>query len=173
MLGSTLSSTMMCPLSVVKIHMQAAKTKVPVVQAVRNIWRANGFSGFYRGLGSTVAVHVPYSTLYLGYYGLLRAALPTPNSSLTAACQTMLAGGASSIATWTLLQPLDTVRTHVQASASLSSPHKSWKAQFRTLVKTHGVKSLWRGYVPVAVRSLPSSGGSMLAYEAARSCLAK
>jgi hypothetical protein len=41
-------------------------------------------------------------------------------------------------------------------------------ASARSLIKQVGVRSLWRGFGPVTLRALPSSGSAMLVYEWAK-----
>merc|ERR1712244_36722 len=104
---------------------------------------------------------VPYATVYLGTYGSLRDRLPKKG------WYTAFAGGAASLATCTLLQPLDTVRTVIQASVTSSPARRigSWTEEVQKIVRERGVLGLWAGWRPSAVRALPTSAASMLAYE--------
>jgi len=110
-----------------------------------------------------MSVTVPFSTLYFGIYGHLRESLPR------SALSTALAGGTASLFTWSVVHPLDTLRTRTQASASQPGAADSWLGHLRSAVRgPGGVPSLWRGFGPVALRSLPSQGTAMLAYESTK-----
>lgn len=166
LLAGCAAAVMGCPFSVVKIQMQASGKELHATsfRAAIAVWKGAGFRGLYRGLKASVMMQVPFSTVYLGTYGKLREALPKT------ALGTAVAGGAASMLTWTCLQPLDTLRTVTQAGALRSDePALGVIAQTRQIVRTRGVLGLWAGWVPVALRSIPTSAASMLAYEGARS----
>lgn len=164
LLGGFASTLLVSPLSVIKVQMQMVPKKYnsPPAAALA-IWRAQGIKGFYRGFHTSLCVQVPYSTLFLGTYGLLRDAMPQGVLS------PMLAGGLASIMTWTVLQPFDTLRTVSMSQATATAAHNSTDRSLTSLLRrsmeTCGPRGLWRGFAPVAVRALPSSGCSMLAYE--------
>merc|ERR1719387_621735 len=168
LVGSVISTSLLCPLTVMKIQMQSGMHASPGA-AASAVWRACGIRGFFHGLPASFGIHVPFSTLFFGTYGLLRDALPH------SAWAPALAGGAASVATWTVLQPLDTLRTISMSSAhrtrriDASVPSATSPSAFvRSLIQQVGVRSLWRGFGPVALRALPSSGSSMLVYEWAK-----
>lgn len=167
--GSIISTSLLCPLMVVKIQMQAAGrgTHSSPCAAASAVWRASGVRGFYSGLPAALGVQVPFATLFFGTYGRLRDALPQT------AWSPAFNGGVASIATWTVLQPLDTLRSRAMAAAHCkASPDVSMSralpALGRSLIQESGVLSLWRGFGPVALRAFPSSGTSMLVYEWAK-----
>lgn len=163
-----------CPFSVVKIQMQATGKDVhaTVYDAGLAVWRARGVRGFYRGLRASLYKDIPFAGLYLGTYGHLREALPEllphlrsengrPSASLSAA-----AGATSSIATWTLLQPLDTIKTVIQADVLRGKgTEQSWVHRVADIARAHGFRGLWAGWGPTALRSVPSSACAMVAYE--------
>jgi hypothetical protein len=165
-LAGLVAGVMGCPFSVVKIQMQSSGAEVhaTTLRAALTIWQRSSWSGFYRGLQASVLMQVPFATMYLGTYGKLREALPkTPISS---AC----AGGAASLLTWTVLQPFDTLRTVIQADVlNPGKPASGWISHLRNIVKARGIQGLWAGWVPVALRSLPTSAASMTVYEWTRS----
>jgi len=152
-----------CPFSVVKIQMQASGREVHATtcSAILTIWKSTGPLGFYRGLNASMIMQVPFAACYLGTYGKLRDTLPKKP------LWTAVAGGAASLATCTMLQPLDTVRTMIQASATRSVEPKSlsWWPLVQQVVQERGALALWAGWGPAALRSLPTSAASMLVYE--------
>lgn len=143
-----------CPFSVVKIQMQATGKDVhaSVREVISAVWRSCGMKGFYRGLLASVYKEVPFATVYLGAYGNLREALPKAYWS------TAVAGGTASMITWTLLQPLDTLKTVIQAKVlNVAEPDVRWSEEARRIASTRGVRGLWAGWGPVALRALPTS----------------
>jgi hypothetical protein len=164
MLGGAASTVVLCPLTVIKVQMQMAGRGLHAspLAAASAIWRANGFQGFYRGLMANLGVQVPYSTLFFGIYGMLRDSQPRTTWS------PVFCGGVASIATWTLLLPVDTLRTIKMGSVHHTMSKNEISALVKKRVQHSGLKSLWRGFTPVALRALPSSGSSMLVYEWAK-----
>jgi len=161
-----IAAVMGCPFNVVKVQMQASNKEIysHTFQAVLDVWKSRGFYGFYRGFHASLIMSVPSTTFYLGMYGSLREALPP--SKWTPA----LAGIAASLSMWTMLIPLDNVRTVIQAkSFKTDEPVVGWCVQFMQILRTRGVKGLWSGWTPIAVRAPVTSACSMLAYEQARS----
>lgn len=176
-LAGFIGALMGCPFSVVKIQMQAsgrdAYRRTP--DAILAVYRSRGVLGFYHGLSASIVMQVPYATMYLGTYGALRERVPKVPWA------TALAGGTASIITWTTLQPLDTIRTVIQATAvrtrsGVLQSHEreatAWAAQCRRVIQQRGFLGLWAGWGPVALRAFPTSGFSMVAYEWVRSITA-
>jgi hypothetical protein len=166
LLGGLVSSSLLNPLSVVMVQMQMVpKIHHSPFAAAKAIWQGSGVKGFYRGLGAQMCVQVPYSTLYLGTYGLLREILPKKDWS------PIVAGGSANILAWTICQPFDTLRTLRYASATKVSMEESVAGLVRQSIRSHGVLSLWRGFLPVVIRAVPSSGGSMFGYERTKAAM--
>jgi solute carrier family 25 protein 39/40 len=112
-------------------------------------------------------IGVPSSTAYMVTYDyLLRQVLPTviPFPSIVP-----LAAGvfARSIVS-SVISPLELVRTNLQSTPSLpNTPHtlKSVLSSLEGLVRTHGVRHLWRGLEPTLWRDVPFSGLYWASYE--------
>jgi len=155
-----------CPFSVVRVQMQATTRNVygSFVHAASEIWRQRGAGGFYQGITASLYKDIPFAAMYLGTYGNLREALP--KTRWTSA----IAGASASLITWTLLQPLDTIKTLSQAAVlEPQTRNWSWGRRCRSVVASHGIRGLWAGWGPVALRSAPSSAAAMTAYECTRS----
>jgi solute carrier family 25, member 39/40 len=115
-------------------------------------------------------IGVPASTSYiLTYDYLLNTALPplVPTSAQSMIPLTAGILARSSIATIT--SPLELLRTNLQSTPlSSGNPHtlRSVLASLRTLVKSSGPLSLWRGLGPTLWRDVPFSGLYWASYEA-------
>lgn len=124
------SCVVFVPIDVVKERMQIQHgTSVNYYSsnwdAFRKIWRAEGFRGFYRGYGATLASYGPFSALYFALYEKCKAvahvklgALPDSTEPLpfgwqiSAACA---AGAGASVAT----SPLDLAKLRLQVQRSM------------------------------------------------------
>lgn len=176
-MAGVVSSCIGCPFNVVIVQMQST-TRLGdggyrnVVEAAKTVWKTRGLLGFYRGVQATLIMQVPGCAFYLGMYGTLREALPKRRWTPAAA------GCLSSMAMWTVLLPLDTVKTLTQAhsfippggggGSALASAPPRWLEIFWGVVKSRGWRGLWDGWGPILWRAGPVSATSMLAYETAR-----
>lgn len=164
-LAGVVSAVLGCPFSVIKIQMQSTGKDVhaSMLQATRAVWQSAGLRGFTQGISASVYKEIPFATVYLGTYGNLRESLPQSE------WKPALAGGAASLATWSLLQPLDTLKTVIQASVLNSDERStSWLQRVQSIIKTRGMLGLWAGWSAVATRAIPTSAVAMLAYEKTR-----
>lgn len=98
------------------------------------------------------------TAVYLGVYGNLRNLSDTNSLPLA-----FINGSLTSIATWSVIYPIDTIRTLYQTSNNVS-----YKKVITDRIKSRGYLSLWRGIGTMYLKSLPSSGIGMVVYELAR-----
>ncbi|ESL09537.1 mitochondrial carrier protein [Trypanosoma rangeli SC58] len=171
-----------CPMHVIKIQTQFLTHSV-----TRNAWtctldiyRSEGFRGYYRGFRYHLVKDVFFASCYLGLYDAMKrwlhkidkAAARLKQGSSTAAiigssgeCSksqlAFLAGSISSMITWTLLYPLDTIKTIVQARNVGFVHVMSIFRQQRT--------AMYRGLGASLVRAGPVNGAAMVAYELMKS----
>lgn len=161
------------PFSIVKVEMQSTGRAVHAnsLRAFNAVLGSISRSGYQNSLKASLLFQMPFSATLLGTYGLLRDELLPRGPHTTA-----LAGGAASLFTWTALLPLDILRTQIQANAVRRSPHGpaqgtalSVHRVLFNLIQTRGLAGLWAGWVPVALKAVPTNSVSMFAYEWARS----
>lgn len=165
-IAGIISAVLGCPFNVVKVQMQASQKETyrNVLHACSDVWHSDGAPGFYRGFSATLIMSVPSTTFYLGAYGILREWLPPSRWN------TAFAGIVASGAMWSVLLPLDNVRTNIQAKPfGTNSPMAGWVAQAREIARgPKGALGLWAGWTAVIVRAPLMSAVSMLCYEHAR-----
>ncbi|RNF26073.1 mitochondrial carrier protein [Trypanosoma conorhini] len=171
-----------CPMHVIKIQTQFLTHHV-----TRNAWtcaldiyRDEGFSGYYRGFRYHMVKDVLFAGSYLGFYdGIKRwlrdfnaasahtkwgprvAAIVGGSGERSRSQLAFLAGSTSSMLTWALLYPLDTIKTIVQA-------RKVGLLQVVTIFRQQR-GAMYRGLGASLVRAGPVSGAAMVVYELAKS----
>lgn len=111
----TFAGSVMIPFTVVKTRMESgAFTYRSVGVALASILRAEGVRGLARGLGPTLARDVPFSSLYLAFYDLLKkkghSCLPGWSPEALHLASGLAAGLLASLVT----QPADVVKTRLQ-----------------------------------------------------------
>ena len=178
-----------CPMHVVKIQTQNTTRDVTSnawACAVR-IARTEGLRGFYRGLRFHMLKDASFASTYLGSYNHIMSRLRSYGSSTPLGGKTeasakaaapwwapMIGGSVASMLTWTVLYPLDTIKTLVQAKQA-----RSMRDMYATLFTppsgprqvTSHVFVLYRGLGVALARAGPVSGIAMFAYESAKKAL--
>ncbi|KDD74240.1 hypothetical protein H632_c1463p0, partial [Helicosporidium sp. ATCC 50920] len=133
--------------------------------AFMQIYRAEGFRGFYRGFGSILLTVIPANTCYFGGYELGRAVTPRDWGVLsdvtTAAIAQSLAG--------LVYCPIDVVKQRVQTAAIVpgSRPLSVPRAAL-ALWRDQGLRGFFRGFWTMNALWLPYNMLYIPAYEACK-----
>ena len=145
------------PMHVIKTNTQVSDSKKykHAWDFVQQHWAKHRLPGFYKGLGINLIKDMMFGSLYLGTYGEIRKQLPNkPHYNF-------VTGGIASIVSWSILLPIDCLKTMIQ-----THPEKITIRQAVKSVPT--VWHLWRGFWPTMIRVFPVSGAGMMAYECTR-----
>ncbi|KAK1921421.1 mitochondrial carrier domain-containing protein [Papiliotrema laurentii] len=158
--------------------------------------RETGVKGLWKGVGTTMAMGVPSSAIYmLGYEYLLTVVSPIftgtsdpaanasslnraqgSEASLTASLTPapLIAGSLARTLSATVISPIEMFRTRLQAlpSGRGTPTYASTAADMSALVKSKGVSVLWRGLGPTLWRDVPFSGIYWAGFEILKSRLA-
>lgn len=150
-----------------------------ILSSIRDINRHEGIHGYFRGCSAAVAQIVPYMGLFFATYEMLR--LPLKHNSypifniLPFGSADAAAGVLASVIAKTGVFPLDLVRKRLQ----VQGPHraryvhtnipeyKGVVSTIATIVRTQGVRGLYRGLTVSLVKAAPASAVTMWTYERA------
>ncbi|XKL67771.1 hypothetical protein PGB90_003262 [Kerria lacca] len=173
-LASFFSSFSLCPTELIKVKLQCARevslvsgTKLQInsSEVIKDIIRNEGVFGLFQGLQSTIVREMPGYFVFFGAYESTRTFL-TPvgktkneNGSLV----TIVAGAVSGIALWSVIYPIDAVKSRIQASKEKYSP-ELWKYILK-ICKQEGFLILYSGLSPTLIRTIPASAAMFLCYE--------
>ncbi|XP_022902283.1 solute carrier family 25 member 44 [Onthophagus taurus] len=131
------------------------------IELVKQIFRVDGFSGFYRGYVASLAAYVPNSALWWGFYHLyqdeLYAILPTWVSHLL--IQTV-AGTLGGFTTTIITNPLDVVRARLQVQRL-----GSMRSALSDLWHEEGFRMFSKGLSARLIQSATFSFSIILGYE--------
>lgn len=137
--------------------------------SVRDIARNEGFAGFFRGCSAAVAQIVPYMGLFFATYEGLRPMLAgVPFGSGDAA-----AGVVASVLAKTGVFPLDLVRKRLQVQGPTRAlyvhrnipEYRGVWSSISLILRTQGVRGLYRGLTVSLVKAAPTSAVTMWTYE--------
>lgn len=187
-LGAAVVATVVTPLDVVKVRLQAhvcpvggsAACEDPqhvrgTVDAIRKIVRTDGVRGLWRGLNATLMLAIPTTGLYFTMYQAFLEQLSKRNdlsvlhtqsqmqSQASSPVSALIAGASARVATATIASPLELARTTLQAGTA--RPDDSVVSVLTRLARTQGLGSLWRGLGPTLLRDAPFSAIYWSVYE--------
>jgi solute carrier family 25 carnitine/acylcarnitine transporter 20/29 len=151
-----------CPCELVKIKLQEkTEGKQSMRKVIKNIFRSQGFRGFFRGYESTFYRDTPAFGAYFLSYSMMMERLEQPLGSVMAA---FISGGAAGAVSWGIIYPMDIVKSKIQMS-SFDVPVKSTYAMIRDIYSAHGIKALYRGCGTTIIRSFPVNAVLFPVYE--------
>lgn len=146
-IAGSFSATITCPMEVVKTHLQASKGGSEVAlqakgpfSVARNIARAEGFRGFFRGLLPTLVGILPARATYFWAYSTTKTTLS--NRFGESPVVHMLSAAAAGISSNTLTNPIWLMKSRVQLQAGASA----------------GNPMVYRGYGDAMVRIFREEG---------------
>lgn len=134
-----------CATSIYNVPINFLQTRIMLGSQTRQLSYRGYTADFLRSLFST--------SIYLSTYGSVREQFKTTSP--------FFLGIIASTCMWTAVYPLDTIRVKKQASLDVQNT-------YQRILKQTSVRELYRGYPLVILRSFPSSGFGMLAYEYTR-----
>lgn len=146
LIATSISSIYSIPVNYLQTIVMANNTKISL--------KTISYKGFYSDLSRAFLS----SFFYLSIYGKLRESIPKEKHNY------FLFGIAASTGMWSLVYPIDTIRVLKQTS----------DLSYLDIIKNNAnVVKLYRGYPLVVLRSMPSSGFGMMAYEYSKSLITK
>jgi len=180
--AGALSQTVIYPLEVMKTRLALRKTGEfkSIFDCAKTIYSADGLKTFYKGYWPNLFGIIPYAGIDLAVYETLKAYCvekyveenKSPNALLLLSCGTF-----SSCCGQLAAYPLALVRTKLQSQAGLKGklhlpPEQTHTlGLFKYILRTEGVRGLYRGIVPNFCKVAPAVSISYYVYERTRSRL--
>lgn len=122
--------------------------------------KTDGFLALYRGNSATMARIVPYSAIQFSAHEQYKHYLHKTYSNNNTT--RFLSGSLAGITAQSLTYPLDMTRARLAVSPK--HKYKSLTDVFVKVVRTEGVATLYRGYVPTMMGVVPYAGTYLLFY---------
>lgn len=128
------------------------------------ISRNEGLSSLWRGLSPTLFMAIPSTVIYFVGYEHLRTIVNDDS-----AWAPLLCGGLARTASATVISPLELLRTRLQSAThqgrTASESFKDVTRGIQDMVRSDGVRTLWRGLSLTLWRDVPFSAFYWLGYE--------
>ncbi|KAK2764560.1 mitochondrial thiamine pyrophosphate transporter [Arachnomyces sp. PD_36] len=144
-----------------------------LLASVREIAREEGGRGFFRGASAAVVQIVPYMGMFFATYETLR--VPIARLDLPYGSGDACAGVFASVFAKTGVFPLDLVRKRLQVQGPTRTryvhrnipEYSGVVGTMRLIVKSQGVRGLYRGLTVSLIKAAPASAITMWSYERA------
>ena len=167
-----------CPMDHIKCRLQISQTAYTTsLDAVNHIYATHGIPGLYRGLAVTAWREIPAFGIYFATYDYVKdyiqSTLATNNQNqLNQQNQlndmhfwgaSALAGGCSGCLSWSVIYPLDVIKTQIQTS-NLDKKMPMIQTGFNIL-KQNNWRFFFRGMGVTLIRAFPVNGIIFPVYE--------
>lgn len=183
-MAGTAQAFVICPMEHIKCRLQiVGSTYHGSLDACVSITKSHGiFRGLYRGMGVTLWRETPAFGMYFATYDAAKARaerllkgggrdmgiedddrnylLPSHAHAWAASA---LAGGISGAWTWAIIYPFDVIKTHIQ-TGSLDCRKSMWTVGHE-IVRTHGIRHMFRGLGVTLARAFPVNAVIFPTYE--------
>ncbi|XP_023518867.1 mitochondrial substrate carrier family protein B-like [Cucurbita pepo subsp. pepo] len=167
------------PLDLVRTRLAAQRSTMyyrGIGHAFHTICKEEGFFGLYKGLGATLLVVGPSIAISFSVYESLRSFWQSRRPQDSTVMLSLACGSLSGIASSTATFPLDLMRRRMQLEGA-GGRARVYKTglygTFKYIVKTEGLKGLYRGILPEYYKVVPSVGIVFMTYETLKTFLSR
>lgn len=149
----------------VKIQLQVNKSsaKQSTIECGRQLYRAHGTKGLFRGWEVCLLRDMPAFGLYFFAYEVSKKVLTGGDPDKETDLHLLLAGGIAGSASWLVCQPLDVVKSCVQSQGFVNE-RTAWQLA-RDHYATEGAHYFLKGFGATMLRAFPVSAVTFLVYE--------
>jgi solute carrier family 25 phosphate transporter 23/24/25/41 len=161
-LAGITATTVTHPLDVIRLRLAVETNLKGSLDAVRSIYAENGARTFLKGYFPSVLSLAPFIAINFASFDILKQEVYKGKRPSTLG--TLGLGAAAGLFAQSVCYPLDLVRRRMQLRGKVYS---STPMAFYTIVQQEGVKGLYKGMVPNAVKIIPNNAIRFLAYDTA------
>lgn len=159
------------------IGSERADTKKPpgIWATARSVYQnEGGLRALWRGLVPTCLGVAPFLAINFSLYDQIRHSLSKDERKLSS-FSTLCAGALSGVVAQTVTFPLDVLRRRFQVASfdrgTLGFEYNSVLGAARAIVRTEGLRGLYKGLVPNLAKAIPAMASSFWTFEAVKRLL--
>lgn len=178
-LSAMVAETTTFPIDITKTRLQlhsiSLSTTRPIsaFQVAADIVRNEGVTGLYKGLSPALIRHLFYTPIRTVGYEQLRHAFTTDDNNSLSLPSKALIGGVSGVIAQVVASPADLVKVRMQADGQkvnqgLQPRYTGPLNALNKIIKTEGLKGLWRGVFPNIQRAFLVNMGELACYDHAK-----
>ncbi|KAF0692388.1 Aste57867_16534 [Aphanomyces stellatus] len=168
------------PMELVRTRLIAMKNTTSIANECFRVLRTEGISGLYRGCLSGLVGAIPFEGIQFASYEYGKSFVtecrwpasrwPADKTKLDTVDHLLL-GSVSGAVAQMVAYPFDTIKKRLQMQVANHASKNGMIECFDQIMRTEGVRGLYRGSVPNMVRLVPYSAVMFASYEAAKTCL--
>lgn len=170
----------MSPMELFRIKMQVKENGhqkyKSSIDAGKQIYKTQGLKGTYFGYFGTTLRECFGSAIYFGVYETcMKRQLPKYNNDRKQVpiYQIMAFGGFAGYFLWTVVFPIDIIKSRQQGSNYETGPYRSFFKTGSILFKERGILGMFSGLIPCQVRAIAANAASFVVYEFVNDTLVK
>ena len=161
------AKTSTAPVDRLKILLQLhhkSYDKYSIFNAFKNIYKIEGFFGYFKGNGTMMVRVFPYAAIQFMSYEQYKRFL-RPYFKENSHYSKFLAGSMTGVTAVTFTYPLDIVRARLAYQVHEKKYTGIWKTLVTISKEEGGFMGLYRGYYPSILGMIPYSGTAFFSYE--------
>ncbi|XP_061192916.1 mitochondrial coenzyme A transporter SLC25A42-like [Saccostrea echinata] len=166
-MAGAVAKTVIAPLDRTKINFQISHKQFSFRGAILfliDTVKKEGFTKLWRGNSATMVRIIPYASIqYASHEQYKRLLSRDKRKQHLPPHLRFLAGSLAGVTSSSLTYPLDLMRARM--AVTVKSQYSNLWSVFRHIVKAEGVATLYRGFTPTVLGSIPYSGASFFTYE--------
>jgi len=159
-------SLVFTPLEALKCRLQMTPEGASSVQRLRAAYQ---MGSVFNGTSATVLRCAPGNAIYFTTWEVSKVC--AEQAGLPTVMVRLVGGGMAGFAFWTLVHPIDCVKTRMQTSPSWSPSATSFTEAAGELYAAHGVRGFTKGLLSSSIRSFPASAAFLANYDMVHSYL--
>ncbi|MCP9265569.1 Mitochondrial carnitine/acylcarnitine carrier protein [Dirofilaria immitis] len=139
------------------------------VDVFRKLYKQGGIRSIYRGSMATLLRDIPASAVYLATYEYFKKLFVRGDTTKNLTpLSTLVAGGLSGVANWSICIPPDVLKSRLQAAPEGKYPD-GIRDVFKEIMRDEGPKALFKGFTLVMLRAFPANAACFFGFELALS----
>lgn len=155
------------PLDVLRLRLAVDPGYKTMSEVALIMLREEGAASFYNGLGPSLIGIAPYIAVNFCIFDLMKKSLPEKYQKRTET--SLLTALVSATLSTLTCYPLDTVRRQMQMRGT---PYKTVFDAFSGILECDGLIGLYRGFIPNALKNLPSSSIRLTTFDSVKLVIA-
>jgi len=157
----------------VKLQLQLTRSRATwqfkgPVDCLRQVLKAQGPVGLYRGISSMLLFRSCFSSMFCSYEVLLRSfrSLRGGRFEVSPSTATFLSGGLSAFAYWAIALPFDNMKNRILADDIYHPKYSAmpWPMAKR-IYSEGGILNFYRGFGPILLRAFPVNACAFFVFE--------
>jgi len=155
--AGVVAKTITAPLERLKVIYQIQSNPPPMWKVIRDIWRENGWRGFFRSNGANLIKIAPEMAFKFWCFEAIKNYFNEDEDQLTNN-QRFLAGGIAGAASHTIVYPLDVIKTRMAATSGKHAHYSGIITTAKSIASHEGYFfPFFRGWSLMVMGSLPSN----------------